>query len=197
VSDEIWRSTFLQAASWLALRRTLLLSRVDTVKWRNDRYVLNGKVFARKRSSLIRVVFRQFLGVTEENHKLLSQDSQCSSRDLKRRTPDYSDFILICWTGLDWVHFVCRPLVGLLYQPRMISMKRSVEWELAEETEVLGENLSRVSLFTTYPTWINQWLNRSHHGGQLATDRLWHLPLHQSVQLKSVVKWLKNNAHKQ
>jgi hypothetical protein len=39
------------------------------------------------------------------------------------------------------VHSTLRPLNGLLYQPRVIMiMEKSVEW-LAEETEVLGENL--------------------------------------------------------
>jgi hypothetical protein len=38
----------------------------------------------------------------------------------------------------DWVHFVSRPLIGLLYQLRMIDL---VEWELTGKTEVLGENL--------------------------------------------------------
>jgi hypothetical protein len=45
--------------------------------------------------------------------------------------------------GWDWVHLALRSLFGLLYQPRMIDMcvKLSVEWELAGETEVTGENL--------------------------------------------------------
>jgi hypothetical protein len=45
---------------------------------------------------------------------------------------------------VDRVHLVRRPLIGLLYQPRMIMMmnvEQSVEWEFTEETEVLGENL--------------------------------------------------------
>jgi hypothetical protein len=44
--------------------------------------------------------------------------------------------------GWDWVHFVRWPLIGLLYQPRMMTnVEQSVEWELAGETEVLGENV--------------------------------------------------------
>jgi hypothetical protein len=45
--------------------------------------------------------------------------------------------------GWDWVHLVRRPLIGLLYQPLMMMMnvEQSVEWELAGETEVLGESL--------------------------------------------------------
>jgi hypothetical protein len=38
-------------------------------------------------------------------------------------------------------HLVRRPLIGLLNQPRMMNVEKSMEWELAGETEVLGENL--------------------------------------------------------
>jgi hypothetical protein len=42
----------------------------------------------------------------------------------------------------NWVHSVLQPPIGLLYQPRVIMMmEKLVEWWLAEETEVLGENL--------------------------------------------------------
>jgi hypothetical protein len=44
--------------------------------------------------------------------------------------------------GCDWVHLVRRSLTDLLYQPRMMSVDQSVELELSEETELLGENLS-------------------------------------------------------
>jgi hypothetical protein len=41
-----------------------------------------------------------------------------------------------------WVHSARRPLNGLLYMPWVIMMmENSVEWKLAGETEVLGENL--------------------------------------------------------
>jgi hypothetical protein len=41
-----------------------------------------------------------------------------------------------------WVHSTLRPPVGLLSQPRVIMMiEKLVEWWLAEETEVLWENL--------------------------------------------------------
>jgi hypothetical protein len=43
--------------------------------------------------------------------------------------------------GWDSVHLVRRPLIGLLYQSHMISMEHLLVWELAAETEVLGENL--------------------------------------------------------
>jgi hypothetical protein len=50
--------------------------------------------------------------------------------------------------GWDWVHLVRRPLIDLPYQPRMIAdvdVEQSVEWELARETEVLGEKLRHKS----------------------------------------------------
>jgi hypothetical protein len=41
-----------------------------------------------------------------------------------------------------WVHSALRPLIGLLCQPRVIVIfEKLVEWWLAGETEVLGENL--------------------------------------------------------
>jgi hypothetical protein len=41
----------------------------------------------------------------------------------------------------NWVHSARRPLIGL---PRVIMMMDNlVEWRLAGETEVLGENLSQ------------------------------------------------------
>jgi hypothetical protein len=44
--------------------------------------------------------------------------------------------------GWDLVCLVLLPLFGLLYQPRMMmNVEQSVEWELAGETEALGENL--------------------------------------------------------
>jgi hypothetical protein len=52
------------------------------------------------------------------------------------------EFFLICLVGGgNKVHSTLRPLNGLLCQPRVIMMmEKSVEW-LAEETEVLGENM--------------------------------------------------------
>jgi hypothetical protein len=47
----------------------------------------------------------------------------------------------------NWVHSARRPLIGLLYLPRMIvKMENLVEW-MAGETEVLGENLPRRHFF--------------------------------------------------
>jgi hypothetical protein len=41
----------------------------------------------------------------------------------------------------NWVYSALRPPIGLLCQPRVIMMEKLVEWWLAGETEVLGENL--------------------------------------------------------
>jgi hypothetical protein len=42
----------------------------------------------------------------------------------------------------NWVHSALRPLIGLLYLPLVIMMMENlVEWRLAGETEVLGEDL--------------------------------------------------------
>jgi hypothetical protein len=44
----------------------------------------------------------------------------------------------------NWVHLARRPLNGQLYLPRVIMIVENlVEWRLAGETEVLGENLSQ------------------------------------------------------
>jgi hypothetical protein len=51
--------------------------------------------------------------------------------------------IRIVGGGWNWVHSARRPVNGLLYLPRVIvmMMENLVEWRLAAETEVLGENL--------------------------------------------------------
>jgi hypothetical protein len=62
----------------------------------------------------------------------------------------------------------------LLYQPRMkmmMNVEQSVEWELAGETEILGENPS-VTLSTTNPTWPDLGSNPGSHGGKPVTNRL-------------------------
>jgi hypothetical protein len=65
--------------------------------------------------------------------------SECISISQQHPHPFFS-FLGVGW---DWVHLVRRPLIGLLYQPQMIDDEcgATVEWELAGETEVLGENL--------------------------------------------------------
>jgi hypothetical protein len=46
----------------------------------------------------------------------------------------------------------------------MRGINELMEWELAEETDVLGETVPIVTLPTTYPTWTDLALN---------TARLW------------------------
>jgi hypothetical protein len=59
--------------------------------------------------------------------------------------PARSNFFLNSHSGgwiPNWVRSARRPLNGLLYLPRLIMMMENlVEWRLAGETEVLGENL--------------------------------------------------------
>jgi hypothetical protein len=54
----------------------------------------------------------------------------------------------------------------------MISVEQSVEWELAGETEVLGENLPSATLSTTNPTWPEPCSNPDRRGEKPATNRL-------------------------
>jgi hypothetical protein len=52
--------------------------------------------------------------------------------------------LLLLLLGRDWVHLVLRPLLAYCTSPRWqmrVIVKQLVEWRLAEETEVLGENL--------------------------------------------------------
>jgi hypothetical protein len=53
----------------------------------------------------------------------------------------FFNFYFEGWSA-SWVHSARRPLNGLLYLPRVIMMLENlVEWRVAGETEVLGENL--------------------------------------------------------
>jgi hypothetical protein len=47
-----------------------------------------------------------------------------------------------------------------------------VEWRLAGETEVLGENLPQATLSTTNPTWPDPGSNPGRRGGKPAINRL-------------------------
>jgi hypothetical protein len=54
----------------------------------------------------------------------------------------------------------------------MINLEQSTEWELAEETEILGENLPIAILSTTNHTWLDPGLNPCRRAGKPATNRL-------------------------
>jgi hypothetical protein len=51
-------------------------------------------------------------------------------------------------------------------------IEQSVEWALAGESEVLGENLPQRPLSTTHPTWIDLGWISGRRGGKPATNGL-------------------------
>jgi hypothetical protein len=53
-----------------------------------------------------------------------------------------------------------------------MSVKQLMEWELAGNTEVLGENLPSATLFITNPTLPDLGSNPGRRGGKPATKRL-------------------------
>jgi hypothetical protein len=53
-----------------------------------------------------------------------------------------------------------------------MSVEQSMEWRLAWETEVLGENLPSATLSTTNPTWLDQGSNAGRRGGKPVANRL-------------------------
>jgi hypothetical protein len=73
----------------------------------------------------------------------------------------------------NWVHSVRRPLNGLLYPPRVIMvMENLVEWRLAGEAEVLGENLPQRHFVHHTSTWPDPGSNPGRRGGKPATNCL-------------------------
>jgi hypothetical protein len=73
----------------------------------------------------------------------------------------------------NWVHSARRPPIGLLYPPRVImNMENLVEWWLAGDTEVLGENLPQCHFVhhKSYMTWPGAKPGR--RGGKPGTNRL-------------------------
>jgi hypothetical protein len=54
----------------------------------------------------------------------------------------------------------------------MMSVEQSVEWELAGETKVLGENLPQCHFSTKNPIWLDLGMNPGRCGGKPATNRL-------------------------
>jgi hypothetical protein len=54
----------------------------------------------------------------------------------------------------------------------MVIVEKFVQWSLAGETKVLGENLPQPTLSTTNPTWLDPSLNPGRRGGKPATNSL-------------------------
>jgi hypothetical protein len=61
----------------------------------------------------------------------------------------------------------------------MVIVEKLVEWKLAGENEVLGENLPQVTLSTTNPTWPAPGLNPARRGGKTAANLLSYGAAHQ------------------
>jgi hypothetical protein len=73
----------------------------------------------------------------------------------------------------NWVHLALRPPRGLLCQPWVIMMmEKLVEWWLAGETEVLGENLPQCRFVHHKPHMLCLDANPGCHGGKPATNCL-------------------------
>jgi hypothetical protein len=72
-----------------------------------------------------------------------------------------------------WVHLARRPLNGLLYLPRVIMMMENlVEWRLARETKVLGENLPQRHFVHHKSHLTRSGSNPGRRSGKPATNRL-------------------------
>jgi hypothetical protein len=73
----------------------------------------------------------------------------------------------------NWVHSARRPLIGLLYLPRVIMMMENlVEWRLAGETEVSEKTYPSATFSTTNPTWPDSGSNPGRRVGKPVTNSL-------------------------
>jgi hypothetical protein len=90
-------------------------------------------------------------------------------------------FLLLFLVGWDWVHLVLRPLLAYCTSARwqmVVIVEQLMEWELAGEAEIVGENLS-----TTNPTWPDPGSNLGRHGGKPTTNLLSYGAVHTRQQL--------------
>jgi hypothetical protein len=72
-----------------------------------------------------------------------------------------------------WVHSALQPPISLLCQPWVLMMmEKLVEWWLAGETEVLGENLPQCRFVHHKPHVLCPDANPGCYGGKPATNRL-------------------------
>jgi hypothetical protein len=72
-----------------------------------------------------------------------------------------------------WVHSSRRPLIGLLYLPRVIMMMENfVERRLAGKPKYSEKTRPSVTLSTTDPTWPDPGSNPGRRGGKPATNCL-------------------------
>jgi hypothetical protein len=72
-----------------------------------------------------------------------------------------------------WVHLALWQPIGLLCQPWVIMMmEKLVEWWLAGETEILGENLPECHFVHHKPHVLCPDVNLGCRGGKPATNRL-------------------------
>jgi hypothetical protein len=69
----------------------------------------------------------------------------------------------------------------------MMNVEQSVAWELAGETEVLGEILPNATLSTTNPTWPDVGSKPGRRGGKQATNRLSYGTAHVYICLYAFV----------
>jgi hypothetical protein len=88
--------------------------------------------------------------------------------------PSNTTLKLVQWgVESNWVHSALRPPIGLLCQPRVIMMmEKLVEWWLAGETEVHGENLPQCRFVHHKPQILCPDANQGRRCGKPATNRL-------------------------
>jgi hypothetical protein len=82
---------------------------------------------------------------------------------------------IICIVGVEssWVHSAWWPLIAWLYLPLVIVMMENlVEWRLAGDTEVFGENPPQRHFAHHKSTWPDLGSNPGRRDGNPATNRL-------------------------